>query len=242
MALPLPFNVFVIPVGRDRYELYCESPSGADADEPAAPPVGLIAKLQHRFSAMVRAAELRQDDSGRSDARAGGSLIARVQDRTFEWVARRIAEQRLLWNLRGRKAAVAVHPQDMAFEQVQTLIRRALRRDYDRHRRWLIVDGILFLLTFVLLGPLFLLIPGVANLPALYFGFRAIGHYFSMRGAAHGLHHVTWTGTPCPPLGELRDLVWLEPDVRGARVHDIAARLRLQHLSSFFERVAVRHA
>jgi len=34
----------------------------------------------------------------------------------------------------------------------------------------------------------------------------------------------------------------LEPPARDARIHDVAARLHLQHLTAFFERVAVRHA
>ncbi len=56
------------------------------------------------------------------------------------WVVERIAEQRLLWNLRGQTAATAAHPQDMTFEQVMTLVRRKLQRDYDRHRLWLVID------------------------------------------------------------------------------------------------------
>jgi hypothetical protein len=130
----------------------------------------------------------------------------------------------------------------MTFEQVLTLIRQTLRRDYDRHRRWMIIDGTLFVLTFVALGPLFLLVPGIANIPALYFGFRSIGHWLSMHGADQGLHRVEWSGRDCPPLTELRDVVLLEPPARDARIHDVAARLRLPHLTTFFERVAVRHA
>jgi hypothetical protein len=238
-------DVFVIPVGRDRYELYCEPSHDAEAEEPAAPPAGLVDKLKHRATTLLRAAEKRQQERDKLGVAAEpptGPFYRRIQDHVLEWASRRIAEQRLLWNLRGQKTAVAVHPHDMPFDQVETLIRRTLERDYERHRRWFIIDGIAFLATFILLGPLFFLIPGVANIPAIYFGFRALGHYLSMGGATHGLREIRWTGKPCPPLDELRDLVMLEPDVRDARVHDIAARLRLQHLSTFFERVAVRHA
>ena len=158
------------------------------------------------------------------------------------WVAERIAEQRLLWNLRGETTATAAHPSDMTFDDVHALIRQTLQRDHDRHYRWMFIDGLLFLVTFVALGPLFILIPGVANLPALYFGFRAIGHFLSMRGSAHGLRGVTWSGRSCQPLGELRELVMLEPQDREARLLDIAARLRLEQLPKFFERVAISHA
>jgi hypothetical protein len=233
-------DVYVIPVGRDQYELYCE-PSAAKADaEPVPVPSGILARLHHKFSALVRAAEDRQHRHDVVHEPKG--LIGRVQDDIFAWVAQRIAEQRLLWNLRRETTAVAAHPQDMTFDQVLTLIHRTLQRDYERHRRWMIIDGIAFVLTFVALGPFFLLVPGIANLPAAYFGFRAMGHWLSMRGATQGLRRVTWSGRPCPPLSELRDVITLEAPVRDARVHDIAARLRLQHLSTFFERVMPRHA
>jgi len=238
-------DVFLIPVGRDRYELYCEPSHEDEPEEAPAPSAGFVNSLKYRATALLRAAEKRQrerDRSGVAPEPPTGPFYRRIQDHVFEWAARRIAEQRLLWNLRGQKTAVAVHPCDMSFDQVETLIRRTLQRDYDRHRRWFIIDGILFLLTFILLGPLFLLIPGVANIPALYYGFRTVGHYLSMGGAMQGLRHVRWTSKPCPPLGELRECVMLEPDVRVARVHDIAERLHLQHLSTFFERVTVRHA
>ena len=190
---------------------------------------------------MLRAVEERQHATPEPEAEPA-SFVVRFKERIMAWVAERIAEQRLLWNLRQHTAATAAYPQDMSLEQVLTLIRRTLQRDYERHRRWLIVDGIAFVVSFVVLGPLFLLIPGVANLPALYFGFRVIGHWLSMRGARQGLDRIVWTGRPCPPLGELRDVTALEPQVRDERVHDIAARLRLHHFSRFFDRVAVRHA
>ena len=231
-------DVFVIPVGRDHYELYCESASHLrTADDE---PEGVFGRLRHKFSTMLHTAE---EQYRRGEAREkGGGLRARLQDHAMAWMAQRIAEQRLLWNLRGETTAVASYPQDMDFDQVLTLIRRTLQHDYDRHRRWMIIDGILFAVTSIFLGPLFLLIPGIANIPAAYFGFRFFGHWLSMRGAGQGLHRVTWTGRPCPPLSELRDVITLEAPVRDARVHDIAARLRLQHLSTFFDRVTLRHA
>jgi hypothetical protein len=226
-------DVFVIPVGPDRYELYCEQPVAGE--EPIEPePAGFIDRLRRRFGGMVRAAEERQRHGPEPKSWAG-----RMQDLAMAWVAERIAEQRLLWNLRGLTLATAAHPTDMTFAQVDALIRESLQRDYERHRRWMFIDGVLFLVTFVALGPLFIIIPGVANLPALYFGFRTVGHFLSMRGAANGLRNVTWRDRPCPPLGELRELAVLEPVDREARVRDVAARLRLEHLPKFFDRVAI---
>lgn len=236
----LMMDVFVIPVGPERYELYCEQPADDDDSDAEPAPSGFIARLKYRVASTIKAAERRQHVKAESDEPKG--FIARIQERAMSWVAERVAEQRLLWSLRRETAAIASYPQDMTFDQVLTLIRRTLQRDYDRHRRWMIIDGFAFLFSFIVLGPLFLLIPGVANLPALYFGFRVVGHFLSMRGARQGLDHVAWTGRPCPPLTELREIAALEPERREARIHDVAARLRLQHLPTFFERVAVPQA
>jgi hypothetical protein len=226
-------DVFVIPLGRDRYELYSEQPVELDANTDAEP--GLVSRGLKRISAWMRDTEARQQDTSRD---APTSWFGRLQDRGFAWVVDRIAEQRLLWNLRGASTAIAAHPNDMPFEQVMTIVHADLRRSYDRHRRWFVIDGILLALTSIFLGPLFLLIPGIANLPAFYFGFRSLGHFLSMRGASQGMHRVAWTGKPCPPLGELREVERLAPDARDARIEDIASRLRLQHLSTFFKRMA----
>lgn len=234
-------DVYVIPIGRDRYELYCEASIDSDAAVGTVPAAGVIGRLRHRFGVLLRVAEGRQHR--RRDAHAGGEgtgptagALKAAQDRILGWVAQRIAEQRLLWNLRRRTSAVAAHPQDMTFDQVLTLIRRTLQRDYERHRVWLVVDTLGLIASVPLT-----LVPG-PNVFFAYFAFRVVGHWLSMRGAAQGRHRVAWTGRPCPPLTELRDVAMLEPPARDARIHDVAARLRLQHLKPFFERVAIRHA
>jgi hypothetical protein len=111
-----------------------------------------------------------------------------------------------------------------------------LQRDYERHRLWLAIDAV----GLVVSAPI-ALVPG-PNMLAYFFTFRVFGHWLSMRGASQGLHRVTWSGRSCPPLTELRDLASLEPSAREARIQDIADRLRLQHLTTFFARVTVRHA
>jgi hypothetical protein len=226
-------DVFVIPVGSGRYELYCED--AAEPDVPLASPTGFIGKLRYRFSVMLRAAEERRH-SPPDFHDVPRSRWDRLQEHIMAWVAERIAEQRLLWNLRRQTAAVAVHPHDMTFEQVLTLIQRTLRRDYERHRVWLVVDSV-----GLIASALLTLVPG-PNLLAYYFAFRVVGHWLSMRGATQGMRHVAWTSRPCPPLNELRDAAVMEPGTRAARIDDIAARLHLRHLSTFFERVAIPHA
>ena len=233
-------DVFVIPVGRDRYELYCEPAVESDDEEDGLPSAGVIGNLRRRFGVVLRAAEERQhrhrDGASSAGTEPKSGLLKAAQDRVLGWIVQRIAEQRMLWHLRRQTAAVAAHPQDLSFDEALTLIHSTLRRDYDRHRVWLVVDT----LGLVASGPL-ALVPG-PNMLAYYFVFRAVGHWLSMRGAAQGLHRVAWASRPCPPLAELRDVALLDPRARDARIHDVATRLRLQHLSTFFERVAVRHA
>jgi hypothetical protein len=223
-------DVFVIPIGNDRYELYCEQ-----SNEPPladAPATGIVGKLRHRFTVMLHAAEERQRNP-RSASEPPQGWAQRLQERCMSWVAERVAEQRLLWNLRHETAVAAAYPQDMTFEQVLTLIKGMLKRDYNRHRLWLVIDTLL-LLGSAVLAP----VPG-PNLIAYYFAFRVVGHWLSLRGARQGLDHITWTGRACEPLTELRGLASMAPEARVERVHEIAARLSLRHLSTFFERVAI---
>ena len=232
-------EVFVIPVGRERYELYCEPTVESDvlSDADAAP--GFIARLRQRFAETLRATEDRQrrrrnPEPAGADRQVGPS--ARMQDVVFGWVAQRIAEQRLLWNLRRCVSAVAVHPEDLTFDQTMTIVRRTLGRDWERHRFWMVIDTLGLVASIPIT-----LVPG-PNVFWWYFAFRVVGHWLSLRGATHGLRHVSWTGRPCPPLTELRTALTLDASAREQRVQDIAAELHLPHLTTFFERVAVRHA
>lgn len=232
MLPSVPIDVYVVPIGQDRYELYCEPSVDPPSDVAGEPTAGLFGRFRRRFVEMIRAAEDRQRDA----SPAAKSWLGRMQDRLLGWVAQRIAEQRLLWNLRRHTSAEAAHPHDMAFDEVMTFVRRTLRRDYERHRLWLAIDAV----GLIASGPI-AIIPG-PNILAYYFTFRVFGHWLSMRGASQGLHRITWSGRPCPPLTELRDLTSLEPSEREAHIQDIADRLRLQHLTIFLARVAVRHA
>lgn len=219
----------MVPIGSDRYELYCEVAADADlAAEP--PPEGIIGRLRHRFRAILHAAEEHHHRAGERVRAA--TWMGRLQDRLLAWAAERIAEQRLLWNLRGCVEARAMHPDDMSFEQAQTLIHRILQRDHDRHKVWLLVDSLGLIASGVLV-----LVPG-PNLLGYYFAFRVVGHWLSMRGASQGLHRVLWSGRPCPPLTDLRRVAAMPPGDREEHVHAIAARLHLHRFSTFFERVA----
>lgn len=223
-------DVYLVPIGRERYELYCEVP-----DEPDPPEIdeeaGFVTRMKRRFSAMLAEAE-RERRRGPVDPPARG-VFGRLKARTLRYVAESIAEQRLLWHLRRQNDACLFFPDDLEESRARTLLRRQLGRDFERHRFWLIVDS----LGFVASGALFFL-PG-PNIVAYYFAFRMVGHYLSMRGARQGLDVVQWTSEQSGPLSQLRHAVDLEGDERDRRVHDVAAALKLEHLVKFFERTAL---
>jgi hypothetical protein len=223
-------DVYLVPVGSDRYELYCEVADESD-DPTDPPPQGIVRRVVHRFQQMIREAERERRHGGATPVPPG--WISRVRARTMRWVAESIAEQRLLWHLRSQQAACLYHPDDLDEQPAEGLLRRQLARDFDRHRFWFVVD----LIGFVLSG-LLTLIPG-PNLLAYYFAFRLVGHYLSMRGARRGLNVVAWTYCASEPLTELRQVLALEPTVRAGRVRVVADTLRLEHLVSFFQRTAV---
>src|SRR5258705_12793621 len=183
-------DVFVIPIGPDRYELYCESP--VEAPQPTPGSSGIIGRIRYRFAVMLHQAEERRR-SGAAPSRAG-SRLGRLQEWIMAWVAERIAEQRLLWNLRRETAVVAFHPQDLTFEQAHTLILRTLQRDYERHRVWLVVDSLL------LIGSIALILIPEPNIIGYYFAFRVNGHRLSLRDALHGLRCILWGAQTSDPL------------------------------------------
>lgn len=225
-------DVFVIPVGRDRYELYYESTApiaDAGAGESSS---GWIARLRERFALMVRQAEDKEASGTGPDASEG--WWDRLQTRLLAWVAERIAEQRLLWNLRRESEARLIHPVDLTFDQALTLVRRMLKRDHDRHRIWFAVNGILLILSAILA-----IVPG-PNMVAYYFAFRVVGHWLSMRGAAQGLHRVQWNGDGNARLSDLRAALTRDHAARTTAIHDIAGALGLAKLPAFIERVATR--
>lgn len=222
-------DVYVIPLAQDRYELYCESPAPA-ADAAASASTGWLGRLRQRFAYMVHAAETREP----GDLAPGATWWDHVQERMMAWVAERIAEQRLLWNLRHESEVRLVHPADVTSEQTMTLVRRMLKRDHDRHRWWLVVNTILLTASAVLA-----IVPG-PNMVAYYFAFRVVGHWFSMRGAARGLGAITWTGEPSPVLSELRTALSLDDRARSATIDAVALKLGLPRLGTFVDRLATR--
>ena len=122
---------------------------------------------------------------------------------------------------------------ECATSHKQTALKR-LRQDFEKHRRWLVIDAVVFL-AFVPLT----VIPG-PNLPAIYFSFRALGHFFSLRGARRGLRLVRWTACPSPPLTELTSVMSGGDGARDPRVRAIAHALGLERLPAHLTRMRGR--
>ena len=220
-----------MPVAPDRYELYCE-----EADEPAmnaaSPRAGVLRRVNQRFRETLAAAE-RERRRVPDPAEARPPLGTRGKRRLLRWIAESIAEQRLLWLLRGRAVATLVHPDDLTDAQAIQLLRRALQRDWERHRFWLSVDllgGAASIFLILLPGP---------NFVGYYFLFRIVGHWLSLRGARQGLMRITWTKTASDALTTLRAVVGDPPESREPVVREVASALRLEHLASFFQRAAI---
>ena len=225
-------DVFLVPVAPDRYELYCEEP---DEPEPPAdegtPRPGRLRRVALWFREQLAEAELaRRDGPQPGDARR--SFLTRAKARSMRWVAESIAEQRLLWQLRGKDEALLVYPFDVTDAQARQILKRSLQRDWEKHRFWLVID-----LVGAAGSALLILVPG-PNFIGYYFVFRIVGHYFSLRGARRAMTVVTWTTQPSLPLGQLRPLLAEEPEARADRVRQIAEELDLEHLATFFQRAA----
>jgi hypothetical protein len=223
-------EVYLVPVGPQRYELYCEIPDDPD-DEEGEAPTGFFRRLVHRFREMIADAERERRHGAPQGAPRG--WVGRVRAKTMRWVAESVAEQRLLWHLRRQTDGCLFYPDDLDEATAVRILREQLGRDFDKHRFWLVIDS----LGFVGSG-LLMLLPG-PNLLAYFFAFRLVGHYLSLRGAKQGLRGTAWIYERSAPLTELRRMLGLDPIQREPRLHAVAETLRLEHLVSFFERSAV---
>ncbi len=215
-------EVYLIPVGADAYALYSELPAGAVAHPDEEPPRGLIGRLVRRAQRFIAGLE-REFETGTDDAPGW-------RRRLRGWAAQRIGEQRLLWRLRGESGATLVCPDDCPETLAVEILRAELKREGDRHRLWLVVDGVAFVASGVLM-----LLPG-PNVIAYYLAFSLVGHYLSQQGASRGRRRIRWQARRDGALSELRQAIALPPVERERRIHEIAGRLNLPNLPGFFAR------
>jgi hypothetical protein len=222
-------DVFLVPIGRGRHALYCEP---GDDPSPAVPAGGrgFWHRLTDRFSEVLAAVEREHDAPTDPDAEKPAGFWPRAKRRAMAWVAEKIAEQRLLWRLRGRSQVCTHVPTGLDGGRALAIVRGSLVRDFDRHRWWLVVD-----LLGGAVGLALTPIPG-PNLLGYYFAF--VGHFLALRGARHGLTEVRWDFEPSDPLAELCSLDQLPQDERERRVHAVAEQLGLPRFARFYERTA----
>jgi hypothetical protein len=217
-------TVYLLSLGRDRFELYSEPP-----EKPEEPPRRGAGRLRHwAHAANVRWHELVETARQRTST----GRIAEWRDAIVRRLAETIAEQRTLWALAQLREAVLLYPASVDEQEARAALQRVLEAARRHHGWWIVVDAPLFVAS-----GLAVLIPG-PNVIAYYLGFRLIGHWLSWRGARHAATSIQWTLVPDSNLAELASLVNMPRAARASRVDAIAARLNLHRLSAFFERVA----
>ena len=226
-------DVFLVPVGHGRHELYCEIAADAStvADDARPDETTFIGRMKKRVHDAIAEAEheWRERQAGRLEMPTG--RWGRIKARARAWMAEKVAEQRLLWHLRRQETCALVHPADATSDAALVLMRDGLQRDYERHRRWFAWNSVGFVasgVTFFVPGP---------NILAYYFFFRLAGHYMSMKGARQGLDLVAWAPRPSEELRQLRDLNAVPPAGRTERAHANSRPLGLEQLAPLFYRV-----
>jgi hypothetical protein len=229
-------DVYFIPLGPDRYELYCDEAGDPEDLVDDVPPSGRLGSMYHTFkTALARVEQERL--SGEARVHEGPrSWTERMKDRSLRWIAEKIAEQRLLWRLRKQSDLTLHYPDDIDADAATAKARAELEREADRHLKWSIIDGIIFVVS----GAAFF-VPG-PNVLAYYFGFRLVGHYLSRRGAMHALTEIPWTVCPSPQLSRLRGAIALAGLEREQEVQQVGAELHLPHLAKFFDRTSAKTA
>ena len=240
-------DVYLVPCSPDGHELYTEEIDDIPEEEPAPGPLpdGFFARIKYRLIRLFSRlkikfqkvlAEAERERRRGSAARQNAGWFSRTKGRVMRWIAESIAEQRILWNLRGAETATFIYPDDLSEADAVAWLRKHLANDFDKHRFWLAIDSLLMVgsaLLIVLPGP---------NAIGYYFAFRVVGHFFSVRGARRGLDGVNWTNVASGPLSELRRAIDLDPVARLERAEQVQSTLQLDHLARFFHRIAVRGA
>jgi hypothetical protein len=220
-------DVFLVPAGQSRYALYCEGTIGID-DETESSPATWWGRTKASFRRAIDEGEAETTGGDHAQSKSG---LRRVMTRK---IAEAVAEGRLLWRLRRETSATLVHPDSIDGAAALVIARAEFAADYARHRRWLIIDALITVIT----GPLFFFVPG-PNLISWYFTFRAVGHFFSMRGARQGLSAVSFSTRPSSHLSDVATALTADPATRATRVAEAAAALDLERLPNFIKRIAI---
>jgi len=221
-------DVYLVPVGPDRYECYYESAEQEETEEPVDGR-GFFARMRAKFNEQLQEAEHARLEKAIEEPK---TFLGRMQKRSMRWIAARIADQRLLWHLRRVETATLHSPGDVPNDVSDAIMRSNLKWDADHHRNRLILHS----LALIAAAPV-ALIPG-PNILGYLFTFTVVGHFLSWRGAVKGLHQIAWTITPNPALTELRRAFSLAAADRHRVIADVADRLHLPKMARFVEQMA----
>lgn len=217
-------HVHLIPLGRDRYELYAEAT--VEDDGPLAHDAGRVRRWLHRAGEQWR----EYVDAARLSTASG--RFATWRDAIICKLAATLDDQRTLRSLRTASTVTMLFPASLDSPAARAALDRILASSQRQHGQRLVI----YLVLFVLSGILFF-IPG-PNIVAYYLGFQGFGHLQSWRGARHAATRVAWTLQPSTDLDELATLASQPHAARAERVRAVAQCLALEHLPAFFERAA----
>ncbi|HYE88593.1 MAG TPA: hypothetical protein VEA16_19660 [Vicinamibacterales bacterium] len=225
-------DVYLVPVGGDRFECYYEAPEQDEIEEPVEGE-GLFARMRARFNQQLKEAEEARHQKAIEDPT---TFLGRVHKRSMRWIAERVAEQRLLWHLRRADTATLHVPGELPATQAETIMRASMKRDADHHRN----RAMLHALILIPVGAM-ALVPG-PNVLGYLFTFTVVGHFLAWRGAVRGLHTIAWTIAPDPALTDLARAFSLGADERHRVIKEVAHRLHLPKMARFVERVSASTA
>ena len=219
-------NIFLVPVGRTRYELYCEP---NDADHPPGAVTGKL--LRRAREVLAEEQEARRDRRRAGAAAADEGWMSRMRASLTRGLAAWLSQHRLLWHMRHMREGVLMHAKELDAGQALAIARGRLQRQSDHHRFWMVIDG----LATAVFGPLFFFVPG-PNLISWYFAAKTAGHWLSFRGARRGVSRVEWSARVSPALDEVREALALPAGERRPRLRALSRELQLEHLATFVER------
>ncbi len=221
-------DVYLVPVGSDRYECYYEAAEQDETDEPVEGR-GFFARMRAKFNDQLKEAERARHQKAIEEPR---TFFGRIKKRSMRWIAERIAEQRLLWHLRKVETATLYASADLPEGEADKIMRANLKWDADHHRNRLILHTV-----FLLLAAPVALVPG-PNVLGYLFTFTVVGHFLAWRGAVRGLHQIVWTLAPNAALTDLRRAFTLDDAARHRLISDVAHRLHMPKMARFVEQMA----
>ncbi|MEO7135201.1 MAG: hypothetical protein ABI024_13390 [Vicinamibacterales bacterium] len=220
-------DVYLVPVGPDRFECYYEAAEQEEIAEPVERQ-GFIARMRARFNQQLKEAEEARHQKSTEEPR---SFIGRMQKRSMRWIAERVAEQRLLWHLRTAGAATLHIPMDLPAEQADTIMRASMKWDADHHRNRFLLHSLALIIAIPLA-----VVPG-PNVVGYLFTFTVVGHFLAWRGAVQGLHQTQWTVEPNDALTDMRQAFALDAPARHRRIREAALRLQMPGMARFVEQM-----